>query len=284
MSNRSGMKNILTKMSQILFTGLFHSPEREKGNFEENPSWLSNIKNLKTLILEGSRRLNLSCAIWDMVSLKHLEMTDSLNKLESLKLKVSFLNCAAKRLEVNFPRNLKKLTLSSCQLPWSEISAIGGLENLEVLNLESDAFKGMQWDVNEEEFKSLKLLTFYSMNIPQWNFSDMSFPNLQHVIFINSQLKTIPRSFENLLLLQMIEVSWCKCSRDALNSAEEIKRTHEDMGNHEFKLIIKCREEDVDELGPSWQVDAHLQNWKYLFCLLLVLFLIIFQHFFKLLK
>ncbi|KAM3359193.1 putative late blight resistance protein R1B-12 [Capsicum galapagoense] len=323
-----------------------------KGNFEEDPSWLSNLKYLKTLILRESRRLDLSHAIWGMVSLKHLEVTgksavirchvpefkmnrrltklqwlsfvqlpggeefqefvskvpnlvklrcmvdephivqrciqlpglDSLNKLESLKLKVSFLNCAAKRLEVNFPRNLKKLTLSSCQLPWSEISAIGGLENLEALNLESDAFKGTQWDVNEEEFKSLKLLTFYSMNIPQWNFSDMSFPNLQHVIFINSQLKTIPRSFENLLLLQMIEVSWCKCSRDALNSAEEIKRTHEDMGNHEFKLIIKCREEDVDELGPSWQVDAHLQNWKYLFCLLLVLFLIIFQHFFKLLK
>ncbi|KAJ8570029.1 hypothetical protein K7X08_006606 [Anisodus acutangulus] len=322
-----------------------------KGNFEEDPSWLSNLKYLKTLILRESRRLDLSRAIWGMVSLKHLEVTgkpavirchvpefemnfrltklqwisfvhlpggkafqefvskvpnlvklrclvdepqgyqrcirlpglDSLNKLESLK--VYFLKRGAKQLEVNFPRNLKKLTLSSCQLPWSEISTIGRLENLEILKLESDAFKGERWDVEDEEFQNLKLLIFYNMHIPQWNFSDMSFPNLQQVIFRNSRVKTIPRNFENLLLLQMIEVSWCKCSRSALNSAEEIKKTQiEDMGNHEFKLIIKSREEgDEEEFGPTWQADSVMQNWKYLFCFLLVLFLIIFQHFFKLL-
>ncbi|MCD7445940.1 hypothetical protein HAX54_024641 [Datura stramonium] len=323
-----------------------------KGNFDENPSWLSNLKYLKTLILRESRRLDLSHAVWGMVSLKHLEVTgkpavirchvpefkmnrrltklqwlsfaelpggeefqefvskvpnlvklrclvdepqgdhrciklpglDSLNKLESLKL--YFVKRGVERLEVNFPKNLKKLTLSSCQLPWSEISTIGRLENLEVLKLESDAFKGDRWDVKDEGFQNLKLLLFYSMNIPQWNFSDMSFPNLQHVIFRKSLLKTIPRNFENLLLLQMIEVSWCKCSRSALNSAEEIKKTQiEDMGNHEFKLIIKSREEeDEEELGLTWQVESVLQNWKYLFGFLLVLFLIVFQHFFKLLK
>ncbi|CAN4122050.1 unnamed protein product [Withania somnifera] len=305
-----------------------------KGNFEEDPSWLSSLK------------LDLSHAIWGLVSLKHLEVTckpsvircnvaeferyppleklqwlsfaqlpggeefqefvskvpnlvklrcvvdepqgdprcirlpglDSLNKLETLK--VYFLKCGAKRLEVNFHRNLKKLTLSLCQLPWGEISAIGSLEKLEVLKLESDAFEGEQWDVKDDEFQNLKLLIFNNMNIPQWNFSDMSFPNLQHVIFRNSQLKTIPCNFENLLLLQMIEVSWCKCSHSTLNSFEEIKKTQtEDMGNHEFKLIIKSREEDEEELRPTWQVDSDLRNWKYLFCVLLVLFMIIFQHF-----
>ncbi|CAN4124612.1 unnamed protein product [Withania somnifera] len=313
-----------------------------KGNFEADPSWLADLKYLKTLILRESRRLDLSHAILGMVSLKHLEVTgkpaiirchvpefemnhrltklqwlsfvhllggeefqvfvskvpnlvklrcvvdelpgdqrcirlqglDSLNKLESLYL----LKRGLERLEVNFPRNLKKLTLSSCQLPWNEISAVGRLENLEVLKLESDAFEGEQWDVDDEEFQSLKLLIFYRMNIPHWNFSDMSFPNLQHVIFRNSRVKTIPRNFENLLLLQMIEMSWCKCSRTALNTAEEIKKTQiEDMGNHDFKLIIKSREDE--ELGPTLQVDLYLRNWKNLFCFLLVLFLIIFQHF-----
>ncbi|MCD7445939.1 hypothetical protein HAX54_024640 [Datura stramonium] len=314
-----------------------------KGNFEEDPSWFSNLKNLETVILKGSRRLNLSHAIWGMVSLKHLEVTgkpavircdvaefetyppleklqwlsfaylaggeefqefvskvpnlvklrglidepqgyqrcirlpglESLNKLESLK--VYFLKRGAKRLEVNFPRNLKKLTLSSCQLPWSEISTIGRLENLEVLKLESDAFKGDRWDVEDEEFQNLKLLIFYSMNIPQWNFSDTSFPNLQLVIFRNSQLETFPHNFENLPLLKMIEVR--KCNRSASRSAKEFERTQiEELGNHEFKLIIKSRDEemseDEEELGLTWQVDSELQILKYVFCFL-VFFLII---------
>ncbi|XP_075096039.1 putative late blight resistance protein homolog R1B-12 isoform X1 [Nicotiana tabacum] len=313
-----------------------------KGNFEADPSWLSELKSLETVILNESRRLNLSHAIWGMVSLKHLEVTgkpavircnvaefetyppleklqwlsfallpggeefqqfvskvpnlvklrclveepqgdrtciwlpglESLNKLESLK--VYFLKRSVRRFEVNFPMNLKKLTLSSCQLPWSEISIIGNLENLEVLKLESNAFEGEQWDVKDEEFQNLKLLTFYNMNVPSWNFSDMSFPNLQRVIFKNSRLKTnIPRSFGDLLLLQMIELSWCKCSRRTINSAEEIKKAQiDDMGNHEFKLIIKSREED-EELRLMWQVDSDLRNWKFHFCFLLLLFLII---------
>uniref|UniRef100_M1CQW2 Disease resistance protein n=1 Tax=Solanum tuberosum TaxID=4113 RepID=M1CQW2_SOLTU len=134
----------------------------------------------------------------------------------------------------------------------------GRLENLEVLKLESNAFEGdQQWDVDNEEFQNLKFLMFYNMNIPQWNFSDMFFPNLQHLIFRNSRLKTIPRDFENLLLQQMIEVSWCKCSRDALNTAEEIKKTQTDMGNHEFKLIIKSREDDDHEEDEDDHEDAH---------------------------
>lgn len=322
-----------------------------KGNIEADPSWLSELKSLETVILKESRRLNLSHAIWGMVSLKHLEVTgkpavircnvaefetyppleklqwlsfallpggeefqqfvskvpnlvklrclveepqgdrtciwlpglESLNKLESLK--VYFLKRSVRRFEVNFPMNLKKLTLSSCQLPWSEISIIGNLENLEVLKLESNAFEGEQWDVKDEEFQNLKLLTFYNMNVPSWNFSDMSFPNLQRVIFKNSRLKTnIPRSFGDLLLLQMIELSWCKCSRRTINSAEEIKKAQiDDMGNHEFKLIIKSREED-EELRLMWQVDSDLRNWKFHFCFLLLLFLIIFQQFFEFLK
>ncbi|KAK4715214.1 hypothetical protein R3W88_013552 [Solanum pinnatisectum] len=329
-----------------------------KGNFEEDPSWLSNLKYLKTLILRESRRLDLSYAIWGMVSLKHLEVTgkpavirchvpefmmnrrltklqclsfvhlpegeefqefmskvpnlvkmrclvdepepqgdqticirlpglDSFNKLESLKYKVYFLKHGAKRLEINFPRNLKKLTLSSFRLPWSEISTIGRLENLEVLKLESNAFEGdNQWNVDNEEFQNLKFLMFYNMNIPQWNFSDMFFPNLQHLIFRNSRLKTIPRDFENLLLLQMIEVSWCKCSRDALNTAEEIKKTQTDMGNHEFKLIIKSREEDDHEEEQEEDEDDHedAHQKKYFFFFVQALFLIIFQHFFQLIE
>ncbi|KAJ8570030.1 hypothetical protein K7X08_006607 [Anisodus acutangulus] len=308
-----------------------------KGNFEEDPSWLSKLKNLETLILKGSHRLNLSHAIWGMVSLKHLEVTGkpavircdvaefetyppleklqwlsfahlpgggefqkfvskvpclvklrclvdephvgqrcirlpgihSLNQLESLK--VYFLKRGAKRLEVNFPRNLKKLTLSSCQLPWTEISTIGRLDNLEVLKLDSYAFKGRQWDVKDEEFQKLKLLKFYSMNIPQWNFSDTSFCNLQLVIFRNSQLEAFPHNLENLPLLKMIEVR--KCNRSALRSAREFERIQiEDLGNHEFKLIIKSRDEDEEELGPTWQVDSELL--QFVFCFLLF-FLII---------
>ncbi|CAN4122052.1 unnamed protein product [Withania somnifera] len=317
-----------------------------RGNFGEDPSWLSNLKHLKTLILTESRRLDLSRAIWGMVSLKHLEVTgkpavircdiaefetyppleklqwlsfvhspggdefqkfvsklpnlvklrclvdeppgdqrsitlpglDSLNKLESLK--VYFQKRRVKRLEANFPKNLKKLTLSLCQLPWSEISTIGRLENLEVLKLECNAFKGERWDVKEEEFQNLKLLTFYRMNIPQWNFSDTSFPNLQLVIFRNSQLETFPHNLENLPLLKMIEVR--ECNRRALTSAREFERIQiEVLGNYEFKLSIKSRDdestsEDEEELGPTWQVESELQSLKYV-CILVVLLIISFR-------
>ncbi|XP_022844586.1 putative late blight resistance protein homolog R1A-10 [Olea europaea var. sylvestris] len=47
---------------------------------------------------------------------------------------------------INFPTNIKKLTLSELALPWKKMSLIGTLPNLRILKLENEAFEGEIWN------------------------------------------------------------------------------------------------------------------------------------------
>ncbi|KAL0441033.1 UNVERIFIED_CONTAM: putative disease resistance protein RGA1 [Sesamum radiatum] len=77
---------------------------------------------------------------------------EEFNKLESLSLKsYSFLE------DLTFPASLKKLSLSSCEIPWEKMTIIGSsLPNLEVLKL-NNAFHRQEWDPTEGEFLRLKV-------------------------------------------------------------------------------------------------------------------------------
>ncbi|KAK6151106.1 hypothetical protein DH2020_016038 [Rehmannia glutinosa] len=55
--------------------------------------------------------------------------------------------------EINFPSNIKKLTLHGLHLPWEKMSIIGRLPNLEILKLGYLAFDGETWDTNDGEFQ-----------------------------------------------------------------------------------------------------------------------------------
>ncbi|KAL3509492.1 hypothetical protein ACH5RR_028893 [Cinchona calisaya] len=79
---------------------------------------------------------------------------DSLNQLESLK--VSTTNQFRNEVEYCFPSTLKKLTLELLGLPWSKISLIEELPNLEVLKLLWRSFKGKRWDMKEGGFRKLE--------------------------------------------------------------------------------------------------------------------------------
>ncbi|KAK4410787.1 putative disease resistance RPP8-like protein 4 [Sesamum angolense] len=73
-------------------------------------------------------------------------------------------------LPVNFalPPNLKKLTLSRCNIPWRHMVIIGTLPNLEVLKLRDRAFIGEEWECSEGEFARLKFLLMEGLELECW--------------------------------------------------------------------------------------------------------------------
>ncbi|XP_027166582.1 putative late blight resistance protein homolog R1A-3 [Coffea eugenioides] len=144
-----------------------------------------------------------------------------LTHLESLK--IFYYGSPLNNGEFNLPLNLKKLTLSNFRLPWSHISTIGRLPNLEVLKLLSGAFEGKIWDV-EEEFQNLMFLSLDSLNIAQWNASCGDFSKLERLVVQNCKdLEEIPEDFANIYTLEMIEVHWCgeSVEKSAIKIGEE---------------------------------------------------------------
>ncbi|XP_071938881.1 putative late blight resistance protein homolog R1B-17 [Coffea arabica] len=153
-----------------------------------------------------------------------------LTHLESLR--IFYYGSPLNNGEFNLPLNLKKLTLSNFRLPWSHISTIGRLPNLEVLKLLSGAFVGKLWKV-EEKFQNLKFLSLDSLNIAQWNASCDDFPKLERLILQNCKdLEEIPEDFGNIPTLGMIEVHWCGRSAE-----ESAKRIEEEYGD--IKVLIR---------------------------------------------
>ncbi|MCD9641093.1 hypothetical protein HAX54_026965 [Datura stramonium] len=139
----------------------------------------------------------------------------------------------------NFPSGLRELTLSNLFLPWSEISIIGTLRNLEVLKLQNKAAEGVQWNVNDTEFRELKYLLLDNLDFAQWSVSEDSFPSLERLVLTNcNKLDKIPSHFEDAMSLKSIEVNWCSWS--VVNSAQEIlTMQHENMGKDAFTVTIE---------------------------------------------
>ena len=90
-------------------------------------------------------------------------MLDYLSRLESLRMR----NFAGS--EFKFPLNLRKLTLSGNRQPWSKISAIGKLPNVEVLKLCYDSIVGEKWEMEEGEFGNLRFLELSELDIRWWD-------------------------------------------------------------------------------------------------------------------
>ncbi|XP_027068395.1 putative late blight resistance protein homolog R1A-3 [Coffea arabica] len=167
----------------------------------------------------------LSCIFYESpdssMNCNHFPRLNCLTHLESLK--IFYYGSPLNNGEFILPLNLKKLTLSNFRLPWSHISTIGRLPNLEVLKLLSGAFVGKIWKV-EEEFQNLKFLSLDSLNIAQWNASCDDFPKLERLILQNCKdLEEIPAEFADIYTLEMIEVHWCSESaeKSAIKIGEE---------------------------------------------------------------
>ncbi|XP_027117887.1 putative late blight resistance protein homolog R1A-4 [Coffea arabica] len=154
-----------------------------------------------------------------------------LTHLESLK--ILYHGTPLNNGEFNLPLNLKKLTLSNFRLPWSHISTIGKLENLEVLKLLSGAFEGRTWKMEDGEFQKLKFLCLDTLNIVEWIASYEQLPRLQRLVIQNcKELKELPDDLANITSLETIEVHWC--GQSAEESANNIR---EEAG--EIKVVIR---------------------------------------------
>ncbi|XP_027173977.1 late blight resistance protein R1-A-like [Coffea eugenioides] len=134
--------------------------------------------------------------------------------------------------EFVLPPNLRELTLSNFHLPWSHISTIGRLPNLEVLKLLLGAFEGLTWDMEEEHFKELKFLKLDNLNISQWNATCDHLPKLERLVLQNCKdLEEIPYDFADIGTLELVEVHWCGQSAE-----ESAKRIGEATGD--IKVLI----------------------------------------------
>ncbi|KAJ9551663.1 hypothetical protein OSB04_015708 [Centaurea solstitialis] len=168
---------------------------------------------------------------------KHLEL---LPYLENLKL--TGLAAMLPLCPIAFPATLKKLSLIGCELPWSDMSIIQLLPNLEVLKLQNSFRRaGGRWDACEQQFRQLKLLKLKYLNIIQWAASSTSFPCLKQLSVSSCRdLEEIPLEIGEIATLELIKIDWC--SNSVVESVERIQEEQHDVGNYELKITVDGKE------------------------------------------
>ncbi|KAJ9551662.1 hypothetical protein OSB04_015707 [Centaurea solstitialis] len=143
---------------------------------------------------------------------------------------------------IAYPATLKKLSLLRCDLPWSDMSIIQLLPNLEVLKIK-DSFRrtGGRWDACEQQFRQLKLLKLKQLNIIQWAASSTSFPRLKQLTLHScTYLEEIPLEIGEIATLELIEIRCC--SKSVVESVNRIQEEQHDEGNYELKIIVDRKE------------------------------------------
>ncbi|XP_070056732.1 putative late blight resistance protein homolog R1B-16 [Nicotiana tomentosiformis] len=142
--------------------------------------YVSRAEDMKRILSKTPNLRKLKCELGDSWE-NRFPVLVSLHRLETLKAHFSkFPKVGPSRL--NFPLNLKKLTLCNFYLPPSEISIIAKLVNLEILKLQQVVFEREEWEVIDEEFPKLKLLKLENLELSQWSASDEAFYNLRRLV------------------------------------------------------------------------------------------------------
>ncbi|KAI3736406.1 hypothetical protein L6452_15945 [Arctium lappa] len=167
----------------------------------------------------------------DFVLLDHLET------LKVIQPEVQHVESLLSNKLICFPVSLKKLTLSGCRLPWSDMSKIQWLPNLEVLKLLNYAFEGPSWDTREGQFRQLKFLKLQNLDIQQWDAYSSNFPCLKRLVLLECYyLKGIPDEVGDIPTLEMIDID--KRNHSLVESANKIREEQHTMGNYELKVNV----------------------------------------------
>ncbi|CDP16976.1 unnamed protein product [Coffea canephora] len=184
-----------------------------------------NIRKLKCSLRETEE----SSGDWNKVV-----AIDFLWRLESLKL--SFYHVNKNHYEYHFPLNLKKLTLEA--FPWSAISSIGRLPNLEVLKLlGAKGYRVEIWNMEEGEFPKLKFLKLEALPVVRWTCSSDHLPCLQKLILHRCmELEELPSCLKEIPTLELIQVH--RCPGSVGNLVQQIKEEQMNWGNVDLKILI----------------------------------------------
>ncbi|KAL0284406.1 UNVERIFIED_CONTAM: putative late blight resistance proteinR1A-10 [Sesamum angustifolium] len=217
---------------QMLVLGNLHTLS-EARNLRCSDDILKRIPNLK--------ELGISYDVSSMVGLSEyqLEALVNLHQLETLKLSFKYYSHHASEF-VNlpnfaFPEKLKRLTLAGCGIPWSCMTIVGALPNLEVLKLRKNACQGIKWEPVDGQFCQLKHLLLEEVDLVVWGAEEAHFPLLQCLIIRSCyKLKEIPSGIGAIPTLELIEL--VDCHHSAVTSAEQIQEEQEAMGNEELRV------------------------------------------------
>ncbi|PWA78618.1 Disease resistance protein [Artemisia annua] len=138
--------------------------------------------------------------------------------------------------QITFPTTLKKLTLERCYLPWSDMSIIQSLPNLEVLKLGEDSFDGPLWKTDDEaQFRQLKLLRLDMLNFRQWEAYSINFPCLKQFEIVGCyNLEEIPLEIGDIPTLEVIRIDYR--SRSIFESVKRILEQQRDVGNYDLQI------------------------------------------------
>ncbi|KAI3795556.1 hypothetical protein L1987_38211 [Smallanthus sonchifolius] len=139
--------------------------------------------------------------------------------------------------QITFPATLKTLTLKGCRLPWSDMSIIQSLPNLQVLELQAMAFEGSCWNTDGQEFPQLKFLRLWGLDIKHWEAYGTSFPCLRQLeIIYCADLEEIPLEIGEIPTFELIQITGCR--HTVGDSVRRIQEEQNDFGNYDLKIHI----------------------------------------------
>ncbi|KAL8503866.1 hypothetical protein ACS0TY_022548 [Phlomoides rotata] len=168
---------------------------------------LNSVPNLKKLGIKIELAPN---AVDPMCCFDHIS---HLTKLESLKCVI--VNPEFKHGVVSpvssfpcFSFSLEKLSLSGMGYPWEEMSKIASLPNLKVLKLRFNAFRGPEWELEENGFPNLLVLLIEDIDLVKLKWAHGSFKSLK-VLRIKHCYKLKELHFRSLPKIVEIEVVDC---------------------------------------------------------------------------
>lgn len=113
------------------------------------------------------------------------------------------------------PSSITKLTLSGLGYQWKYLNKFDKLENLRVLKLLWFAFRGQEWQVEENGFLKLECLSIEESDLVRWKVGDGTFPILSNLTLKNCyKLKEIPKlsSYDRIELVDCNPVV-VKCAK-----------------------------------------------------------------------
>lgn len=137
-----------------------------------------------------------------------------------------------------FPVSLNKLTLQGVPLAWKNMSIIGSLPNLQVLEMMYICAPELsEWLPVEGQFVRLKYFRCSLDNVSKWEVEKEQFPSLESFILAYAPLiEEIPYGIGEIDSLQLIELWFCKES--LVSSAKRIQDQQHDNGNHAFQVRV----------------------------------------------